>query len=189
MNTTRISFVAAPALIGAYGVARLIDRTSRFGWTFGHLLMLAGLVLFALVIVGLRRAAPGRTATAFAGIGLIGLAASIAQIGIDIVVGLLARDAADKEHMFDQIQQVPGVMPVVYTIVPILFYVGLLGLTVVAAVVNPRVVPWWTPVLILAGTVAAAASLDYIPAAGVLYVLALTSPAVRRPHRATHAIA
>ncbi|MEV5703958.1 hypothetical protein [Actinoallomurus sp. NPDC052274] len=189
MNTTRISFIAAPALMGAYGVVRLIDRTSRLGWTVGHLLMLAGLFLFALVIVGLRQTAPGRTASVFAGLGLIGLAASIAQIGIDIVVGLLARDAADKEHMFHQIQQVPGVTPVVYTVVPILFYVGLLGLTVTAAVVTARVVPWWTPVLVLAGTVAAAASLDFIPAAGILYVLALTAPAVRHAQRAPHAIA
>ncbi|WP_345428038.1 hypothetical protein [Actinoallomurus vinaceus] len=188
MNISRISFVAAPALVGAYGVARLIDRQSRFGWTFGHVLMLTGLVLFGSVILGLRRLAPGRTATAFAAIGLIGLAASITQIGIDIVVGLLARDAADKSRMFDQIQDVPGVMPVVYTIVPILFYVGLLGLTIVAAVVNARVVPWWTPILILAGTVAAAASLDYIPATGVLYVLALAPPAVRGSHRAAHAL-
>jgi len=187
VNLGKVSFIAAPALIGAYGVARLIDRQSRAGWTFGHLLMLAGLLLFGLVIVELRRLAPGRTGTAFAAIGLIGLAASVAQIGIDIVVGLLARDATDKQHMFHQIQQVPGVQPVVYTVVPILFYVGLLGLTIVAAVANARVVPWWTPVLILAGTVAAAASLDYIPAAGVLYLLALMSPALRRSHRAAHA--
>lgn len=187
VNLGKVSFIAAPALIGAYGVARLIDRQSRAGWTFGHLLMLAGLVLFGLVIVELRRLAPGRTSTSFAAIGLIGLAASVAQIGIDIVVGLLARDAADKQHMFQQIQQVPGVQPVVYTVVPILFYVGLLGLTVVAAVA--RSAAWWTPALVLAGTVAAATNLDYIPVAGALYVLALAPMAFRRIRRATHAIA
>lgn len=189
MHTIKISFVAAPALIGAYGVARLIDHQTRFGWTLGHVLMLAGLMLFGWVLLGLRRLTPGRTATAFAGVGLVGLAASIAQIGIDIVVGLVARDDAHKQHMFHQIQDVPGVLPVVYTVVPILFYVGLLGLTVLAAVVRPRPVAWWTPTLIALGTVAAAANLDYISVAGLLYVLGLAPLAFRPTRRTAHALA
>jgi hypothetical protein len=190
VNTTKISLVAAPALMGAYGVVRLLDgqRGPGFGWTFGHLLMLTGLLLFGLVITGLRRLAPGRTATAFAGIAFTGLAASVTQIGIDIVVGLISGDQADKHHAFDQIQQVPGVRPVVYTVVPVLFYVGLLGLTVLPAVVRPRPVAWWTPVLILAGTVAAATNLDYMPEAGLFYMLAL-GPLALRPRHAAHAIA
>lgn len=186
MNITKVSFFAAPALMAGYGMVRLMDgqRGPGFGWTFGHLLMLAGLALFGWVIAGLRRLAPGTIANVFAGIGYIGLAATGAQFCIDIIVGFLSSDAAAKEHNFEQIQNFPGVLPIVYTVIPVFFYLGLLALTVQSAVVKPRPITWWSPVLILAGTAAVATSLDYIPAAAFLYLLALSPLAFRTPRTA-----
>ncbi|MDN3356697.1 hypothetical protein [Actinomadura sp. DC4] len=176
MNLTKVSYLAAPALMGAYGVVRLMggQHGPGFGWTFGHSLMLAGLVLFAWVIAGLRRLAPpGLAANALAAIGAVGLVATCVQFGIDIVVGLLSEDAAAKHHYSERIQGVPGLTPLVYTVVPVFFYVGVLGLLVLLATARARIAPWWAPVLILAGTATVAADLDYIPESAVLFLLGL----------------
>jgi hypothetical protein len=58
--------VAAPALMFGYGVVRLIDGLDgEYGpspaWTIGHLLFLAGLVLFGCVVVRLRSLVPTTT--------------------------------------------------------------------------------------------------------------------------------
>lgn len=111
MSITKVSCLAAPALMGAYGVVRLMDgrHGPGFGWTFGHSLMLAGLVLFAWVIAGLRRLAPpGLAVNLLTAISAVGLAASCVQLGIDLVVGLLSDDAAAKHHYNERIQSVPG---------------------------------------------------------------------------------
>lgn len=182
MNLTKVSYLAAPALMGAYGVVRLMggQHGPGFGWTFGHSLMLAGLILFAWVIAGLRRLArPALAANVLAAIGAAGLVASCVQFGIDIVVGLLSKDAAAKHHYSERIQGVPGLTPLVYTVVPVFFYVGVLGLTVLLATVRPRIGPWWAPVLVLAGTVTVATDLDYIPESAALYLLALAPFAFR----------
>ncbi|MEU8264577.1 hypothetical protein AB0C02_28665 [Micromonospora sp. NPDC048999] len=183
MNIAKASFVAAPALMAGYGVVRLTDseHSPGFVWTFGHLLMLASLVMFGWVFAGLRGAVPGRNAKVFGAIGFVGLGAVIVQICADIVVGFMSSDAATKDHNFERFQEIPGVLPVVYTVVPVLFYVGLLGLTISAAVVRPRPLPWWTPVLILVGTAVAGVSLDYIPEAGVLYLIAFLPLVLRTP--------
>jgi hypothetical protein len=187
VNLTRVSFVAAPALMAGYGVVRLAtDRGPGLGWTVGHLLMLAGLVLFAWVIAGLRRAGAGIAANVFAAIAYVGLAASIVQIGVDIVVGLISADKAEKSRHFEAIQAVPGVLPLVYTVVPLFFYLGAVALSILAATTGPRLAPGWTPVLILLGTVAAGLSLDYIPVAGLLYLIALTPLALRAPRVASN---
>lgn len=180
MNRHRFPYIAAPALMAAYGLVRLAD-TQRIGfaWNLGHLLMLAGLVLFVWVVDGLRRAVPGRVGAVLAGVTYLGLAATVVQFVIDIVVGVLADDRAEKSHLSQQVQAVPGVMPVVYTVVPLLFHLGVIALAVRAAVVRPRPLPWWSPVLLLTASVAAAVSLDYIPVAGALYVVALL-PLARR---------
>ena len=181
MNLTKVSFIAAPALMAGYGIVRLASdhRSPGLGWTVGHLLMLAALILFAWVIAGLRRAGAGIAANIFAVISYVGLAASIVQIGLDIVVGLISADAAEKSRHFDQIQAVPGVLPLVYTVVPLFFHLGTVALAIAAATAGPRRAPWWTPVLILLGTATAGVNLDYIPVAGLLYAIALTPLALR----------
>jgi hypothetical protein len=183
---SKVPFFAAPALMAMYGVVRLLDgrRGPGFGWTFGHLLMLAGLVLFAWVIAGLRRQLPrGGVANVITAITAVGLCAGIVQIGIDVVVGLVAGDAAAKSHDYERIQAVPGVTPVVYAVVPVFFYVGFFALVAMAAIARPRLAPWWTPVLALAGTVAVASNLDFLPEAGIADLIALAPIACRGPVR------
>ncbi|QKG25041.1 hypothetical protein [Actinomadura verrucosospora] len=182
MNT-RIPFVAAPLLVTAYGLLRLADgangdRGPGLAWTAGHAAFLAAIVLFAPVLLEMRRrAGGGALATATAAVGLAGAACALAQIGIDLAVGTLAADHADMGRRFDDVQSVPGVTPVVYTVGPALFYVALT--VVLGHLAVRREVPAWAPVVLFAGVAASVADLDLLPVAGLLFLAALV-PLVRR---------
>ncbi|MET8623085.1 hypothetical protein ABZW30_04900 [Kitasatospora sp. NPDC004669] len=174
--------VGAPALMALYGGIRLVpgSRAPGLGWTAGHTAMFAGLLLFAPVLFALRRLlAPrgttvGRLAANTAlGTALAGLAASLVQIGIDLYVGLASSTKDEQARLFERVQDVPGVLPVVYKVGPLLFYVGLLALLVAASVGAARTLRWWSPVLMLVGTVASAADLAFIPLAAACYLGAL----------------
>ncbi|MEU8921650.1 hypothetical protein AB0D10_12070 [Kitasatospora sp. NPDC048545] len=180
-RVTPLAVVGAPALMALYGGIRLVpgSREPGLGWTAGHTAMFAGLLLFAPVFLALRRklaphgtagriAAGAATATAFAG-----LLCSLAQIGIDLVVGLAAADKAEQARLFDRVQDVPGVLPAVYQVGPLLFYVGLLALLTAAAVGRSRTLRWWSPVLVLLGTLASGVDLALIPLAAACYLVAL----------------
>ncbi|MER7766204.1 hypothetical protein [Kitasatospora sp. NPDC096140] len=187
MNTTQHSrrtayaVVGAPALMALYGGIRLVpgSREPGLGWTVGHTAMFAGLLLFAPLFLALRRQlAPRGTAGRIAagaalGTAFAGLLCSLAQIGIDLVVGLVAADKAEQSRLFDRVQEVPGVLPAVYQVGPLFFYVGLLALLVAASVGAARTLRWWSPVLMLVGTVASAADLAMIPVAAACYLVAL----------------
>lgn len=184
---TAYAVVGAPALMALYGGIRLVpgSREPGPGWTAGHTAMFAGLLLFVPVLLALRRVlaprgtAAGRlAANAALGTAFAGLACSLVQIGIDLVVGLAAQDKADQSRMFGNVQDVPGVSAAVYQVGPLLFYVGLLAMLVAASVGARRVLPWWSPALMVAGTVATAADLAFIPLAGACYLAAL-APLVR----------
>ncbi|MEU9074938.1 hypothetical protein ACFYUY_16175 [Kitasatospora sp. NPDC004745] len=183
---TPYAAVAAPALMALYGGIRLVpgSRAPGLGWTAGHTAMFAGLLLFAPVLVALRgllapRSAAGRAAAGAAlGTAFAGLACSLVQIGIDLYVGVVAADKADQSRLFDRVQGVPGVLPLVYQVGPLLFYVGLLALLVAAAAGPARALRWWSPVLMLVGTAASGVDLALIPVAAVCYLAAL-APLVR----------
>lgn len=117
-----------------------------------------------------------------AGIGLVGAAAVAVQAVIDLVVGFLAADEREMSDLFDKVQDVPGVMPMVYTVVPMLFWLGLLALVTLLAFFGRGEVPAWSPLLVPAGTVLMAMSLDLLAAGAVCVGLALY--AVRRGLRA-----
>jgi hypothetical protein len=178
----RFAFLAAPVLLTGYGLIRLADgldgeRGPGPAWTTGHLAFLGGLVLFVPVLLTLRRlAGGGRLATATAAVGLAGVVLSMAQITIDIVVGLRAGDHAAMGPMFDRVQEVPGVALAVYDAGPMLFYVGLL--VAVVHLAARRVVPVWTPIAILLSIVASVANLDLLPVGGLLMLVAF-APLVR----------
>ncbi|MDH6135799.1 hypothetical protein P3T37_005216 [Kitasatospora sp. MAA4] len=181
LHTT--AYLAAPALLATYGVVRLLDgqHGPGPGWTTGHLALLGSLLMFGVVMHGLYRAAAARgpvaPGVAF-GAGLLGLGASLGQVGIDLYVGLRTVDSAGKDRLFEQIQSHPGVLPVFYTVLPLFFYVGLLGLAGVLAV--RRLVPFRSPLLVLAATVLMAASLDLMPVGAALLALATAPLVVRR---------
>ncbi|XVQ83723.1 hypothetical protein ACQP2K_33540 [Microbispora siamensis] len=179
------SLVAAPLLVGAYGVARMLDgldgsRGPGLAWTVGHLFFLAALVFFVQIFGRLRTMAGGGvTATVGYAAGLAGALALAAQFTIDIVVGFLSADHDAMGPRFDAVKAIPGVEPVVYTVVPLLFYVGMVAL--VARLAAGRRVPWWSPALMLVQAVLPLANKDLIPLGAALLLLAFVPLLRLRP--------
>jgi hypothetical protein len=153
-------------------------------WTAGHLLFLAGLLLFAPVLVGLYQLVPATTAlrrvaaSAALAVAGVGLLAFVREALIDLVVGLRAADHQAMDTLYQQIGDFPKVVPAVfYNVGPLLFEVGLAGLVVLLAVLRPRRFPWWSPALFLLGAVLIDINLDLLTVGAALFLLALT-PAV-----------
>lgn len=176
-------FLLGPALMAGYGLVRLAGRAlGDYGpgvwWSVAHVLFLAGVLAFVPVFRGLRmpdgvrggRRAGVRVA---AGAGLLGVAAVAVQAVIDLAVGFVAADDRAMSDMFEKVQDVPGVMPVVYTVVPMLFWLGLLALVTLLAFLRRDEVPARSPLLVLAGTVMMAVSLDLLTAGALCIGLAL----------------
>ncbi|THA32372.1 hypothetical protein E6R18_14290 [Streptomyces sp. A1277] len=182
-TATGKAFLAGPALMAGYGVVRLIGRAvGDYGpgvwWSVAHVLFLAGVGAFVPVFLGLRQPAGvrggRRTAVRVAvGAGLLGAAAVAVQATIDLVVGLLAADKQAMSDMFEKVQDVPGVMPVVYSVVPMLFWLGLLALVTLLAFFRRDEVPARSPLLVLAGAVLMVMSLDLLTAGALCIGLAL----------------
>ncbi|WP_405017861.1 hypothetical protein OHV05_13460 [Kitasatospora sp. NBC_00070] len=164
--------LTAPLLIGLYGAIRLLpgSKEPEAGWLLGHAALLAGLLLFVPVLLELRRRVAARLlGTVALVVAGTGLAASVGQTLIDLWVGVVAVDKADQHRLFGEIQDVPGVLPVFYTVLPTLFYLGLLVLLGAAF----RQVPLWSPLLVLAATVLMAANLDLMTPGALLFALGL----------------
>ncbi|MEU2667406.1 hypothetical protein ABZ622_00830 [Streptomyces sp. NPDC007164] len=181
--TLGTALLAGPVLMAGYGVVRLVGRAvSDYGpgvwWTAAHLLFLAGVLAFVPVFLGLRglvgESGGGRAAaTVAAWTGLLGAAAVVVQSVIDLGAGFAAADKQAMSEMFDRVQGVPGVMPLVYTVVPMLFWLGLLALVTLLAFLRRDLVRAWAPVLVLAGTVVMAVSLDLLPVGALCLGVAL----------------
>ncbi|MFF3258393.1 hypothetical protein ACFYWO_04350 [Streptomyces sp. NPDC002932] len=181
-STTR-AFLLAPALMAGYGLVRLTGRAvGDYGpgvwWSAAHVLFLAGVLAFVPVFLGLRlpdgvRGGRRVAVRAAAGAGLLGAAAVVVQAVIDLVVGFVAADDRAMSDMFEKVQDVPGVMPVVYTAVPMLFWLGLLALVTLLAFFRRAEVPARSPLLVLAGVVMMAMSLDLLTVGALCIGLAL----------------
>lgn len=182
MNS-RIPFIAAPLLVLAYGVIRILDgldgsRGPGIAWTTGHLAFMAALVLYVPIFWQMRRMAGGNAlATASAAAGTVGVVALLAQFGIDIAVGFMSADHEAMGGLFDQVKSVPGVSAVVYDVVPLLFFAGQLALVVQLAAL--RRVKMWAPVLVLADLVLPFVEKDLIPL-GALCLLVSFVPLARQ---------
>lgn len=179
----RSAFVAAPVLLFAYGVIRILDgldgsRGPGPAWTVGHLAFLGALAAFVPVFSHLRALIGGRLAGATAAVGYAGMAALAVQFAIDLAVGFAAADKAEMSTLFDRVQSVPGIIPVVYVIGPNLFFVALLALAVELAVA--RRVKAWVPVLVLADVTLPLVDKDFIPVGAILLLIAFL-PLIRRP--------
>ncbi|MFC4060862.1 hypothetical protein ACFOWE_21375 [Planomonospora corallina] len=179
----RLPFVAAPLLVLAYGVIRIIDgldgsRGPGLAWTTGHLAFLAALALFVPTFLRMRRMA-GRdaVATASAVAGIAGLAALAVQFAIDVVVGFLAADHAGMSVLFDRVQAVPGVSPVVYDAGPLLFFVGQVAIVARLALLGR--VGAWAPVLVLVDVVLPLVDKDLVPLGAVFLLASFTAISAR----------
>jgi hypothetical protein len=176
------AFLAAPLLVIGYGVVRLNDgqRGPGAGWTSGHLMFALSLFGFGLVLRELWRSArPGVARAVFAVVGGAGLLSVLVQIAIDLYVGAVSPDRAAMDAHYTSIQSVPGVTPAVYSVGPLLFYVGLISLAVLA---SGR--PWQRfgrrlPVLLAVGVVVALLGLDFLPLTGLCFALALVPEGLR----------
>ncbi|RDI59635.1 hypothetical protein [Nocardia pseudobrasiliensis] len=169
--------ICAPLCLFGYGVIRLIglargDYGPGAVWQLAHVVALIGLMLFVAVVIGLGRLLPagiGRTATV--ALTLIGLAAGIVQFGADIIIAAQASDHAEMARLSREFSAIAGVRAVVYTVVPQLFF---LGLVVLAALLARRGrLPWWSPALLLVSVVLPAVALDLLPVAAVGVLVAL----------------
>jgi len=184
MEFTRASLIAAPLCFAAYGVIRLIGKMDgQYGpgvdWQAAHLVNLAGLALFVLVVRHLRGKLPGTRGRDIAVVvTLAGVAATVVQFVVDVVAGLLASDKAEMNAITGQFASIPGARLVCYVVGPPLLYVGLLALAVL--LVRARELPWWSPVLVLAGPALAIVSLDLLPVSGLCLLAALAPLAVRQ---------
>jgi hypothetical protein len=182
---TRICYVAAPACLLGYGILRLIDGLDGShgpgpAWSAGHLLFLASMLLFAIVLYGLWQALPRyRAAGAVAVVaGVVGVLAFCRVILVDLIVGFESVDRAAMNRDYGRYDGFPGGLPSGFTgaldnVGPPLLIVGLLTLTILLASLRPRRLRWWSPVAILAGFVAISASLDLLPLGGALLGVAL----------------
>ncbi|GAA3130621.1 hypothetical protein GCM10010466_21580 [Planomonospora alba] len=187
----RLPFVAAPLLVLAYGVIRILDgldgsRGPGPAWTTGHLAFLAALALFVPTFLRMRRMA-GRdaAATASAAAGIAGIAAMAAQFAIDVVIGFLAADHAAMSVLFDRVQAVPGVSLVVYDGGPLLFFAGQVAIVVRLALLGR--VGAWVPVLVLVNVVLPLVDKDLIPLGALCLLAAFTALSARLPRPAVPA--
>ncbi|WP_104819238.1 hypothetical protein [Kitasatospora sp. MMS16-BH015] len=175
MTTSRAAFIAAPLLTGAYGVFRLVngmggERQPGFSWTAGHLCFLLALGCFVRAFAVMRaRAGAGRLATVGYWLATVGATAVAGQFAIDLVVGWISPDRAAMALRYDQIQAVPGVMPVCYTVLPLLFFVG--QTILVGQLARRRVLRPWAPVLVLVDNLLPFADKDLIPLGAVLLLI------------------
>ncbi|MFI5694800.1 hypothetical protein ACIA58_23295 [Kribbella sp. NPDC051586] len=182
-------FVAAPLLFIAYGIVRWMDGTDgEYGpglaWTIGHLLFLAGFLLFALVLVALRRMVTRSRAIATIAmvVGLIGVLAFVRVIVIDLLVGFDSSDHASMSRVGDRYDRWPGnlgIYDAVYSVGPMLFLIGFLTLTIL--LVRLHRLPIWAPAALVLGFAAIIVNLTLMPLGGALLLAALLP--LQRPAR------
>ena len=186
----RTALIAAPLLVLAYGVLRIVDgldgvRGPGVAWTVGHLAFLGALTLFVPIFWEMRSML-GRSAVATTALvaGVVGIGCAAAQFTIDIIVGFLAADHDAMSPMFEQVQAMPGVSLAVYSAGPILFYVAQLAFAALLA--GHRMVKVWVPVAVLAEIVLSAVNKDLIPVGAVLLFVSFLPLMGRRTPVARH---
>jgi hypothetical protein len=143
------ALVLAPVLwLAGWIIMRLRTQPGPgLAWTSAHLIWVAAFVGFGLALVALARWAVPRTTAdrvvraVGVGVGLVGTAAMLGQMAIDLTVGLRAADRAEMSALSDQFSSYPGVDLVFFILAPPLLYSGLLiVLTLLAA--QRRITPW-----------------------------------------------
>ncbi|MGH8879329.1 MAG: hypothetical protein ACRD0P_18630 [Stackebrandtia sp.] len=151
---TKVSFMASPGLILlGWAVMRAMGTEGREpGWTIGHVLWLSGYLLVGVACVALYRmiVAARPTVRPVAGAVLVvagvGTACLVVQMVIDLVAGFATSTVGDKNAFTDEIQAVPGILPLVYQWGPVLMFTALLAQTIHAAMA--RCVPAIAAVLV-----------------------------------------
>lgn len=182
----RHAYIGGPLLVVAYGITRLIDGLDGSkgpgpAWTIGHLFFLAGLAVFAVLMVGLRGMRPTWATTAAMVAGVAGAIGMSRVVVVDIIVAQGAADRAGMQREYPKYDDFPGLPDGLGDVIDlagsVLFPLGFVVL--LALLVAARRMPWWSPVAGLAGFMSILVTLDLLPLAGVLLLVAL-APAHRR---------
>ncbi|WP_344650361.1 hypothetical protein [Cryptosporangium japonicum] len=170
----RLTYLAPPFLVAAYGVVRLVDGLDGShgpgpAWTIGHVLFLVALLGFGWVAVDLWRRLRTVPALVAAAATLLGLAAFVHTVVVDLLVGAGAADRAEMNLRYQDhdtpLDPVAPLYPLGFTVLVLLF-----------AIAARRA--YWSPVLVLVGYLAIVANLDLLPIAGLL-ILGASIPAAR----------
>ncbi|MFC5922993.1 hypothetical protein [Micromonospora vulcania] len=177
MKRAAFFVIAGPVCIVAYGLVRLWGKSDDvygpgFDWQAAHLIGLAGMVFFVPAVLALARLLPpSRWRNGVVVLTLVGLAATMVQIGADIVEGLLAADRPEMSALSADFKDIPGVEIAFYDVVPQFFFLGLVVLAGMLAA--RRRLPWWSVPLLLIGIVLPVATLDLLPLSGLCMLVAL----------------
>ncbi|MFD9857059.1 hypothetical protein ACFWXZ_32970 [[Kitasatospora] papulosa] len=159
----------APLLLVLYGLLRLVDGLDGdhgpgLAWNLGHTLFLFGFLLFGVVTFALRGlvlgTGPGRRLVANAAtvVSLLGIACFLW-----VILGDLFSDLAASAPLPEPLEMIG----------PLAFQGGWLTLLVMAVTATPRLLPAWSPLLVLAGFLLFAVNLDLLPVGGLLLMAGL----------------
>ncbi|GAA3252464.1 hypothetical protein GCM10010532_100230 [Dactylosporangium siamense] len=160
--TSPLVRLGAPVLLFVYGTLRLIDgrdgHHDKDGalWNVGHVCFLISFVLLGVLTVhGYRALRPAPATPVRRGVALAATAAGVfgAACFLWVIVG----------DLFPSFPALPDGLQIAG---PALFQVGLLALLVL--LVLARLIPVWSPVLVVAAFAAIGVNLDLIPVAAVL---------------------
>ncbi|MEV4479103.1 hypothetical protein [Micromonospora coxensis] len=179
-SSLRLPALVAPLLLLVYGLFRVADgldgdRGNGWAWDVGHVAFGLGILVFAALALRLRRtllpAGWRPVLTVATAATLLGSVAFLWVIVYDLFPGL------------EDMAEIPGP---IFLLGPALFELGLLALLLRAVLVRPRLLPPWSPVLVLVGFVAIAVDLDLLPVGAALVLVGLLPLAARttRPRRA-----
>jgi hypothetical protein len=106
--------------------------------------------------------------------GLVGVAAFLRVIVIDLIVGFRADDHAAMSVIGDEYDRWPGdlgLYDALYTVGPLLFLAGLLTLAILLT--REHRLPIWSPLLLVLGFITITINLDLIPLGGAFLLVAL----------------
>jgi len=171
---SRFAALAAPLCLLTYGLIRYVDgrdgeRGPGAAWNIGHTFMLAALLCFAAVVVGLRRAvrdASVRRSSATTTMAVLGVVGAVAYVRVTL---------DDLFPHADGFLPLPGALQ---DTGPLLLMLGLVGLMIDVAIHEPHRLTAWAPVAVVTGFAAIGANLDLLPLAAGLLLAGLV-PLVR----------
>ena len=155
-----LALIVAPVLLlAAWVILWPLDGRDGpgLGWTAAHLSWIAAFGLLAYGCVHVRRhlraASDGRHAVVdvATAVTMVGLITGTAQMVVDLIAGFGSSTRAEIDTLSDRMTDAPGVDLLLYDVGPLLFFVGMFALLVVAAV--RRQVGPASPVLFLTGFV------------------------------------
>ncbi len=165
-----LASIGAPALLLCYGLLRLVDGLDGehgpdgWAWNVGHTCFLGAIVLFAALMVGLRRvlltAAPRQRL-------LTEVPSALGLFGAVCFAFVILHD------LFPALGDAVPVVDPARAVGPLLFQVGLLIPLVRAGIRRPPLLPAWVAVPVLIGFVLIAVDLNLLPLAAALILAGL----------------